>query len=313
MKLLTIAIPTYNRESVLRGHFQQDKYVTSTYDFFISSNGKLKEPSYFTSKGIRVNEFSNNMGAAKNFEFLLSNSNSKYVMLLSDEDFINFNELPMFLETLKSADENLGFIKAGLRWQHEMGNAKPELRGRYDLNRFLRKGLPLRTYMSGFVFNQAILNDMNLPQIMEQRYDNEFHTNVYPQNNLVLKILEKGYQICGYERPLVTKGKEAGSGGDSHSHGATGLNPLIYSQAARERQLAYQLRFNDELTVDRKMRTLLNLHTKVFYYRAIVRAKLAEFEDVNLVSKNCLKKYIAVLYLNFVYLILRIVNKLIVL
>lgn len=313
MKLLTIAIPTYNRESVLRSHFQQGIYNSLAYDFFISSNGKLKEPSFFESKGIRINEFDNNMGAAKNFEYLLSKSNSKYVMLLSDEDFIDFTELPMFLQSLKSANENVGFIKASIRSQDKAGNVKPELRGHYDLNRFVKKGLPLRTYMSGFVYKKAALNDINLTQIMEQRYDNEFHTNVYPQNNLVLKILEAGHQICGYERPLIIKGKEAGSGGDSHSHGSTGLNPLIYSQAARERQLAYQLQFNGELAVDHKVRTFLNLHTKVFYYRAIVRAKLEELEGLDLATKNRVKIKLAIFHLNLIYLILRLMNKLIVL
>lgn len=308
MKLLTIAIPTYNRESVLRNHFlNKDDYNDADYEFFISSNGKLKDPLFFSSKGIRLNEFETNMGAATNFEFLLTESNSKYVMLLSDEDIIDFSELPMFLNFLKSADNSLGFIKANLRAGDRKRGVKIELPGRYDFNLFIKKGLPLGTYMSGFVYKKAALNKLNLHQIMKQKFENKLHANVYPQNNLVLQILATGHDIVGYEMPLIVKGAEAGKGGDSHSHADTGLNPLIYSEAARYRQLAHQLKINDELTNDCRLQKLLRFHTKIFYYRAIVRAKL---EKLDYVTDNRFRTIFEALKLNFIYFILRIINKL---
>lgn len=115
--LLSICIPSYNRgqkalravKRVLESNFD------SEIEIVISNNGStLNQEGYeeikrMSDARIHYFEFAENQGYASNIKQVLSMARGKYAVLSSDEDVMVIEQLPAFLQYLKTHDE-FGFI-----------------------------------------------------------------------------------------------------------------------------------------------------------------------------------------------------------
>ena len=129
-KLLTIAIPTYNRAKVLnnclKSIFCQIKGLEKYIDVMVSDNNSEDTTSKivkaYINDGYKIiyNKNKNNIGMDMNFRYCFNNARTKYIWILGDDDYIlngslidiikilkenNFGLL--FLETRKLGDDNL--------------------------------------------------------------------------------------------------------------------------------------------------------------------------------------------------------------
>ena len=130
MKLLTIAIPTYNRAEVLNkcltSIFSQIKGLEKFIDVLISDNNSDDNTSEVVNSFINnghdlvYNKNNSNIGMDMNFKYCFNSSKSKYIWILGDDDFLLNGSLSdiitilqensfgiLFLETRKIDNDNL--------------------------------------------------------------------------------------------------------------------------------------------------------------------------------------------------------------
>lgn len=248
-KVLEVLIPTYRRpkaamgaiESVLAG---ADPRVA----VFCHSNGI--EPELEAAARVRENTrygcFTENRGAIANFRKVLADSSADYVLFLSDEDRISQEQLKAFLDFLSESRHAFVFCSvaesSGKNYFSMAALAGQSLSCR-DLLLFFSID---PTYMSGYCFRRELLSDALIDAAFE-----EHEANVYPHLLLRNAIATKG-SIGLFSPPLILKGEEANTGGDSHAHleQATDqpeaqppirqlLNPRIYGESARAKQFYY--------------------------------------------------------------------------
>ena len=112
---LTIGIPTYNRFEALKNNV--DKLLSANLPndiqiLVIDNNStddtfQYLEESFQGKSNYKVISNSKNIGFAKNLLKLIEESNTEYIITTSDEDIIDINELPGFIEFLKRKKPSL--------------------------------------------------------------------------------------------------------------------------------------------------------------------------------------------------------------
>jgi abequosyltransferase len=110
--LLSICLPTYNRDYMLDLLLYYLSPLTLKYNIpiYISDNNSPDDTEKIVFKYMKTNpnifyyKQIENIGADKNFEYLLLNSNSKYKWLLSDSTILKEEELVRFLNSIKNTD-----------------------------------------------------------------------------------------------------------------------------------------------------------------------------------------------------------------
>lgn len=120
MSLVTIAIPTYNRENELKNCLssicKQLDNLNHEVDILVSDNAsnydirnvvleyiKLGYP-------IKLNINKKNVGMTKNFMYCLSEAKGEYVWLFSDDEYMNDNKLYEIIKIIKENKPDLIFI-----------------------------------------------------------------------------------------------------------------------------------------------------------------------------------------------------------
>lgn len=246
-KILEVLIPTYRRpqkaigaiDSVLSG-------ADSRVGVFCHSNGSDPEieAAIASRPALRYGYFPENRGAVANFRKILEDSCAEYVLFLSDEDRIDPKLLADFTDFLSSGHH--GFVLCSV--VEDTGAnyfSLAALHGETISFEDLLVLFPIDpTYMSGYCFRRDLLTD----ELIHAAFEDD-EANVYP--HLILRNSIASCAGIGLFTPnMVIKGAEANIGGDSHSHleggtaavQATGrqpLNPHIYGEGARARQLCY--------------------------------------------------------------------------
>lgn len=119
-KLLTIAIPTYNRLDTLKKTLESVINETENYlsdvDIYIANNcspdNTIEYLQTIVEKYpfIKVMNRSKNIGPDGNFLAILQESESKFVHILSDDDILIEGSLRNVVTFLQNADENLSLV-----------------------------------------------------------------------------------------------------------------------------------------------------------------------------------------------------------
>ncbi|MDD0838911.1 glycosyltransferase [Curvibacter sp. HBC61] len=246
-KILEILIPTYLRpqaaiaaiDSVLAAADQRVAVAchSNCPDLELELAAKQRP-------ALRYGSFPENRGAVANFRKMLEESRGDYVMFLSDEDRIDHKHLGSFVNFLSG--KQYGFVlcniveSSGAQY-FSITSLQIEMLSAHDL---LVLFTLHPTYLSGYCFRRDLLSE----ELISANFESD-DSNVYP--HLLLRNAIAGYESVGlFAGDIIIKGVEANFGGDSHSHVAQSaavkhnhhqqyLNPRIYGQGARARQLYY--------------------------------------------------------------------------
>lgn len=170
-KLLTISIPTYNREPYLdlclSQFWKQIQPFQDQIEFIVSDNCSTDNTpaivQKYIEKGFEIKYIRNeiNLGADGNFEQCFRLATSKYFWLFCDDDFILNDSIKPIIELLKSNDfgnvylEKIGFID---KPEELINNVYPfNFRIYKNLEDFLIKVNIQTTFASGTIINKSIL------------------------------------------------------------------------------------------------------------------------------------------------------------
>ena len=299
MKLLEILIPTFQRPESAA---QAIESVLACNDDRISarcnSNGyepKLEKYRYVDERVV-YDCFHHNKGAPANAHRLLTSTEAKFCMLLSDEDRLNALGANGFLDYLQGLDDGVVVVSSSI-YDVEKKNYLPARNKRFvgrrvGINEYLMFS-PIPTYMSGLVFRVSELRAIDLDVLLRPSLG-----NAYAHLDISLTLLKSGL-LDFYHPQFVEKGKELKFGGDGYSHikakeksstnffddheGNLNLNPEVYGPKARARQFYYQeklLNFNS--TYANKFSFLM---AKVNLIASFQSAIVSSTKDVRL-SKN---------------------------
>lgn len=241
---IEVLIPTYRRPtSAIRAIRSVLDAEHPDASVFCQSNGLESDIAAFARENPRCiyRYFETNQGAVVNFRELIRRSRAEYVIFLSDEDKLNSEYIREFVEHLRhhqpvftfcSINDEHGrpyFALDGLQVDH-LTSAQVALLFPID-----------PTYISGYCYRRSAVTDELLDTCFEDHL-----ANAYPHLLLRNALLTAG-KISVFARPLIDKGEEAQTGGDSHGHLASeeskvvkhSLNPRLYGVQARTRQFIY--------------------------------------------------------------------------
>jgi len=238
--LLNILITTYNRpSSVLRAVASCIDLQDERIRVYINSNGNQEELEILKTESYQViyTSFPENKGANANFKYLLKNTNAHFSLILSDEDVLDSKLLPNLLNWLEeNINISIGFCdiinELDLTTYFKSNQQKISINYIRYINPYVH------TYLSGYIFNNKLIEKLDLDKIFEDSI-----ANVYPHVVLsyhLLKISQGGF----FRENIIIKGKENNIGGDSHSHieksqDLAFLNPKIYGSYGRCMQFYY--------------------------------------------------------------------------
>jgi abequosyltransferase len=117
--LLTIAIPTFNRASFLETNLS---YLLSQYqnnfNIIVQDNASTDNTENIIEKYIELGlpvkyeKNSKNLGWARNFELCFKKNQTKYIMVISDDDYIVNGGIKLILDNLENSNPDLLFMKA---------------------------------------------------------------------------------------------------------------------------------------------------------------------------------------------------------
>ena len=175
----TICIPTYNRgkralklvENLLL-NLKEDQSV-----LVLNNASTVETEAYLKIKNISEQntqlsyfEQKNNMQFYGNFKSCLMEANSKYILIISDEDFVNFEELESIIEDLDKI-ENLGACRTSIKPHHELLNPVNshifELKYCKAGEEALKGFCFSNNYISGIIYNLENIKKTNLIESLE--------------------------------------------------------------------------------------------------------------------------------------------------
>lgn len=207
--LLSICIPSYNR-----GHRALENIrhlVKSEFDneieFVVSNNGtknNTKESYHEITKindsRIIYHEFSYNQGMAPNFCKAVDIASGKYILLLSDEDFIDLSKLKLLMNILKASNEEYSIIRVKSDKQGLVPYIGITDKGKESLRNYILTS----NYMSGNIYNREVLMEMELTKYIVENLDNEA-CNYYP--HMVWDFfVAQNRKVLGLDLVLVNEG-----------------------------------------------------------------------------------------------------------
>ena len=159
--LLSICIPTWNREKILQDSLNRFKEQLTEInaddiELYVSDNASTDStPNVvrrFIEQGLPItyNRNSENVGAARNFIRCIQWSKGKYIWLLGDDDFLQPGALKLIVDTLKKSD-------FGLLHLYALGSKREEPQIIDNVKEFIHKVSYYATFMSGNIFNRDIV------------------------------------------------------------------------------------------------------------------------------------------------------------
>jgi hypothetical protein len=191
--------------------------------------------------------FDTNLGACKNWTYLLKNTKGEFCLLLSDEDEIDKKLFSDFLKYLSinndiSAaivpfiDQNNGSI---------VGKIGKDLCSILSKKYLVYRSYRVRGYMSGFIFRSKFMHKVLLDEDFCLSCNNKY--DVYLHCRLLRSMFDYG-SVLAINTPIVLKNIDSGYGGDAYSHinkdkdkDKPDLNPEIYSIYSRIRQHSFHI------------------------------------------------------------------------
>jgi glycosyltransferase involved in cell wall biosynthesis len=207
MSLLTIGIPTFNRKEIVKKNILNilsDNFLfDNDINLVVSDNGSTDDTfetlcdiqkQYKFGKKLKIIRNKKNLGFTKNIFELFGSSDTKYLLLTSDEDFIvkkNFYLLKNFLEEKKVTFVCSQIFHNGVRFQ-----------GKNYIRNLKSDEWNSGAHISGLVYDVEAVN-----VIISKYYDllTDYHL-YYIQNYLIAELMiTHPYSQWFFDYPLIKK------------------------------------------------------------------------------------------------------------
>lgn len=174
--LLSICIPSYNRgkrayENIL--HLLQS-YYDEEIEIILSNNGTQNETKVYYDRIKEIEDgrlkyfaFEENQGFSINCCKACELASGEFILLLSDEDLINFKTLHLIMSKLYTSKDTVSVMKTSSSIQYKLANlvATP---GREAMLNFMLSS----NYMSGIILNNKFLKMYKGIEYVKENLDN---------------------------------------------------------------------------------------------------------------------------------------------
>lgn len=287
--LITIAIPTYNREKVVAANIafllkSLKKDQENTIDILVidnnSSDNTYTSLSNMTQNIDNYQIFKNdeNIGYGRNFLKLFKEARGEYILVTSDEDFIHIDKLYNLINFLKNNKSNILFS----------GTDRPYRRGCKKLKKLQIDELVRSAYVSGGIYNKSIA--LKYIKYLENNIKKNIFLQLYPQIVLTqLLYIDNTYNSYIYPGYIVENKFQENTfietGGKSYA--------LIEK---RIEQFLYYCDFLDKIKDDNLIdelayNKLLSVENRNFRHRIIISLRNTDKRFKNVVGKSLLDYY----------------------
>lgn len=208
--LLSIGIPSYNRGNRAYNNIIHNLqcYYDEEIEFVLSNNGTQNETKEYYEKIPKINDsrinyfaFEKNHGVAINICKVCEMAQGKFILLLSDEDLINLNNLDRVINILNGMKETLSIVRTKGDGQAVIPSTKLAKAGKDAMLTYMLSS----NYLSGIIFNNELIKKYNLTQYIRNNLDNTacFY---YPHMCLELFLCQYG-DAKGIDIVLINEGK----------------------------------------------------------------------------------------------------------
>ena len=198
--LITIGIPTYNRERVITSNIQflldnLKKDYENIIDVLVIVNNSTDNSftllSNMTkdSNNYQIFENRENIGYARNFLELFTKARGEYLLVTSDEDFVNINILYDLIEFLKNNKSNILYS----------GTDKPYARGCNRLKELQIDELNRSAYLSGGIYSKSIA--LKHIKYLQENMEENIFLQLYPQVALTQLVYIENNNCKAYIYP----------------------------------------------------------------------------------------------------------------
>lgn len=294
--ILEILIPTFKRSHSAQEAIE-NVLACSDERLTVRCNSNGFEPTLEKYRNldprVHYDSFESNRGFQENLYKLLSETDAKYCMILSDEDRIDINEYEKILNFLENLSSSISVVicsisykeKSGFYWRPNQKFLEIDIHDCVALN-------PIPTYVSGYIFNVDNLSDIDLKSFFKTSIGNVYH---FADLSLYLLPQKK---LKYYHDRFVEMGPAIKYGGDGHSHklpnSKTGdiknldLNPSIYGPKSRARQFFYRENLLHKLKNSIGYVSLFigKLNYVEFFYNSIMDSKNKVVFSKNMILKD---------------------------
>ena len=179
-KILTIAIPTYNRLEALKKSLTciLSQINFEEVDILVSDNCSTDGTKIYMEKlidkypNIRYNRHQENIGADNNFLYCFNNAISQYLWIIGDDDYVSNGSLEIILNALR---ENPDFMYLNFR-KENTSMAKKKIEKYMNIENYLEViGLDI-TFVSSLIFNTKYIKLIK----KKEKYINTYfmHANI---------------------------------------------------------------------------------------------------------------------------------------
>lgn len=223
-KVLSICIPTYNREKFLRNSLEtlyrqfddkNRKYVEILVSNNCSTDGTHELVQEYISRGMEITYLKNdeNLGADGNFLQCIYKAKGKYVLLLGDDDLLLPGAVSTLIDILQ--EDNYGVVYISYVGYNQKDISAPcyadidmDRALCNDINEFLQRTTVYITFMSGNIFNKTLL-----PKFSAEKYKKTY----------LLQVPFFLHAAANSKKNLYLQEKFLAIGGDSGNNGGYGL------------------------------------------------------------------------------------------
>lgn len=208
--LLSICIPSYNRgkrayENVIHN---LGSYYDNEIEIVLSNNGTRNETKEYYDKirdikDCRLNyfEFKENMGFTLNMCKVCELARGKFILLLSDEDLINFEVLDKIMNIINNSEKKIAVLRTSGDVQGIVPSTKLAKPGEDAVMTYMLTS----NYISGLIFNNDILKKYHGIEYIKKNLKN-YTCDIYPHMFWELLLCQYGY-VLGTNIVLIHEGK----------------------------------------------------------------------------------------------------------
>lgn len=208
--LLSICIPSYNRG--MRAYENVIHTLKTNFDeeieIVLSNNGTKNETKEFYEKIEKIEdgrvtyfEFDENKGAALNVCKTAELAKGEFILLLSDEDLIDLEQLLFLMNTLKVQKNEVGVVRVKSNKQGTLPFIGIGYPGMDALSKFMLTS----NYLSGNIYNKSSLVKYSLIEKIKKNLDNETCL-YYPHMVWELELCQYK-KVIGMDIILINEGK----------------------------------------------------------------------------------------------------------
>ena len=207
--LLSICIPSFNRgkrayDNII--HLLQS-YYDEEIEIILSNNGTQNETKEYYEKirdiedaRLKYFAFEENKGFAINCCKICELATGKFILLVSDEDLVNFDSLGKILNLLNQSKNKLSIMRTSTTTQ-----SKPTVKLANEGKDALLTFMLTSNYMSGIIFNNNLLKQHKGIEYVKENLENSVCAN-YPHMFWELLLCQYG-NVQGTEILLIHEGK----------------------------------------------------------------------------------------------------------